>query len=193
MDLERAKAIWQREKLEFLREKSLKERAADIRRKAEELEQKFKREQKTRLTYGIICLVLMASQYDPHLPLLSNAGLGLMVLCGAAGLASYCVLRRRYRESRLELPRREYLAEQRKNLREQILVLCLNAFLLVPPAGFGLYLWQAGWSHSEAQILLIILLIVIALVSCVLALLWKIFKELLPAIREIDLELNQLE
>ena len=193
MDLERAKAVWQREKLEFLQEKPLKERAADIRRKAMEMEQKFKREQKTRLSWGIICLVLLAGQYNPHLPLLSNAGLGLMVLSLSAAFASYYVLRRRFRESRPELPRREYLAEQRKSIRGQIRVLWLNSVLLGLPALFGLFLWQAALAHSKAGVLLMIYLVVIAFALCVLAMLWKIRKKLLPVIREIDKELNESE
>jgi hypothetical protein len=120
MDLELVKAARQREKLEFLREKPLKERAADIRRKAMEMDEKFKREQKKQLSWGLVCLVLPACLYNPHLPLRSNAGLGLMVLSAAAGPAFHHVLRRRFRESRPELPRREYLAEQRKNIRERI-------------------------------------------------------------------------
>ena len=185
------KAAWQREKLEFLREKPLKERAADIRRKAMEMEQKFKLDQKKRLSWGIVCLTLMVCLYHPHSPLLSNIGLGLMVLSAAAGLASYYVLRRRFRESRPELSRREYLAEQRKNMREQILVLGLNGALLAPPAFLGLYLWQTAWSHLRAEALLVTPLIIIVFASCILAMLWKIRKELLPAIKEIDRELNR--
>jgi len=78
-------------------------------------------------------------------------------------------------------------------MREQIFVLFLNGALLGPPACFGLYLWAAAWSHSKAEALLVTLLIIIVFASCVLAMLWKIGKELLPAIKEIDRELNQSE
>ena len=191
MDLEQAKAAWAREKSEFLREKPPKERAAYIKRKAIEIDRKLKNELRIRLSLGLLCLILLAGQYDPHLPILSNVGLGMMLLFAALGLACHFILILRFRESRPELPRKEYLAEQRKMIASRIRVLRLAVAFILPPALFGLILWQATQLQSKAVIMMITNLAAITLVTGLLAVHLKIRKQLWPMIREIDQELNR--
>jgi uncharacterized membrane protein YqjE len=192
MDLEQAKAIWEREKQEFLSEMPIRERAADIMRKAEGIEKKIKADQKKQLLWGIVCLVLLASRYNPSLPLLSNIGLGILVLFAGIGLASNYVFSRRLRDSRLALPRKEYLTEQKKSVMGLVKIMRLNMVFVLPCGLTGALLWQWGQSHSKAAIILIACLVAIALICGLIAITWKIRKKLMPAIKEIDQELDQM-
>jgi hypothetical protein len=190
MDLEQVKASWQREKLRYHSEMSPRERAAGIRRKAEEMDREYRRELQKQLTLGLFCLALLAGQYR-HLSLVSSLGLGIMVVCGAIALRSHYVLKRRCRESHRELPRKEYLAEQRRKIMARIKMLRRNLSWILGPALAGFLIWQIPNAHSKFTVFLLINLAAIAGLVTVWCIRRILQKELLPILEEIDRELAE--
>jgi Na+/melibiose symporter-like transporter len=191
MDLEQVKAAWQREKLRYRSEMSPKERAAAIRRKAEELERERKRALQKQLGLGLICLVLLAGRFDRHLPLISNLGLGIMVVCGAIALGAHYVLKRRLEESHRELPREEYLADKRRKILAQIKMLRNNTTWILVPALAGFLAWQIPSAHSKFAMVVLIGLTVIVCVITIWCIRRIVKKKLLPVLEDIDRELAE--
>jgi uncharacterized protein YneF (UPF0154 family) len=189
MDLDELKAAWLEEKRAYLLEMSPKQRAAEIRRKAEETERAYNREQRKKLSWGLLGLAVLASEFRRHAPLLANVGLGIMILCGAIAIASYFILKRRFEKTRPELPRREYLTEQKAKIMTQIkLVERTMIWLLIPGfAGFALHVSASAHSRSE-----VILFVIIAMIGCLAGVLGSrriIRKKLLPMLEDIEQEL----
>jgi hypothetical protein len=193
MDLEQFKAAWQREKQQYQAEMSSEERAARIGRIAEERERKYRRDLQKQLTLGSLCLILLATQYDRHLPLVSNLGLGVMVLCGAIALGFHYVMKRRLREASRGLPREEYLAEQKEIILARIKILWGNLTWLLGPAFAGFLVWVIAGTNSKATILVFISLAIITGVITIWCIRRMIRKDLLPMIEDIDQELADLE
>ena len=191
MDLEQVKAAWQREKLRYRSEMSPKERAAAIRRKAEEMEREQKRALQKQLSLGLICLALLAGRFDRHLPLMSNLGLGIMVVCGAIALGAHYFLKRRSRESHRELPREEYLADKRRKVVARIRLLRRKTTWILVPALAGFLAWQIPRAHSKFAVVVLISLAVIVYVITVWCIGRIVKKELLPVIEDIDRELAE--
>lgn len=191
MDLDSVKAAWQKEKFDgYLFVTPLKQITSDIRRKAEQMDQKFIREQKRYITLASVGLLMLACLYDRQLPPLANIGLGIMVLCGAIALFSNYILKRRYRETRPELPRKEYLADQREKILARIRLVRRNMMWLLMPSFAGFLLWEIVQAHSKLEVLL---LVNIAVIGCIAAIWlgWRhLTKELLPVLEEIDRELT---
>ena len=190
MDLKHAKAAWQRARLEFIREKPIAERIAEIERKAEEEERKFKRDLHRQLLFGTLCLILMACGFDRRLSVFSNVGLGVMILCLAIGIGSSYVLKRRLREYHPELPDKEFLAEERGMITAKINLLRCGLRYLLPAGLLGLFFWQAFWSRTYANVLVILSIAVISYITALFFGRRKI-KELMPILEEIDQEIAE--
>jgi len=191
MDLEQVKAAWQREKLQYQAEMSPKERAAAIRRKAEEMDREHKRALQKQLALGLICLVLLAGRFDRHSPLISNLGLGIMVVCGATALGSQYVSKRGLTESHRELPREEYLANRRRKVMARIKRLRRNTTWILVPGLAGFLVWQIPSAHSKSAVLVLISLAAAASVITVWCIRRIVKKRLLPTLEKIDRELAE--
>jgi hypothetical protein len=189
MELDELKAEWLEEKRKYRLEMSPKQRAAEIRRRAEEAERAYKRDERKKISWGLVGLALLASEFRRHAPLLANVGLGIMILCGTIAIASYFILRRRFEKSRPELPRREYLAEQKAKITIQIKLVERTIMWLLMPAFAGFALHMSAQSHSNAEVLLIV---IVVMIGCAIGI-WCgrriVRKKLLPMLEDIEQEL----
>ena len=189
MELEELKAVYQQAKAAHPR-KDPHEIMLDTKRKAEERERDFKRQQRTQILCVLFCLVCMAAGYRREGPLLANAGLILMFLCLAAMLAGSVILKYRLRESHPWLPEEEFLAEQRKKIAARIALLRRNVRWFLIPAMSGLLAWQAGLSHSVQMVIALVVIVTLASAGAFWFYRWKLRTDLLPILEDIDRELE---
>jgi hypothetical protein len=190
MQLEHVKAAWQREKAAYSCEMDPKAIMADTRQKAMKVDRDFTRQQRVQIVCVLLCLGLTAAGYRREDPLLANAGLIVMLLCLALMLAGSVILRFRLKESHPELPREEYLAEQRKKIAARIALLRRNARWFLIPSLLGLLTWQTGLSHSVQMVVALVLIVTLASAGIFWFYRWKLGKELLPLLDDIDRELE---
>jgi hypothetical protein len=192
MELDDLRAAWQREKAAYFHQIDAKAIMVDTREKAMKRDRDFKRQQRTQILCGLLCLGLMATMYRREDPLLSNAGLIVMLLCFALMLASSIILKYRLRESHPWLPEEEFLDEERKKIVAQIGLLQRNAKWFFIPSILGLLAWQAGQSHSVQMVAALALIVTLASAAMFWFYRWKLRKDLLPMLEEIDRELEYL-
>jgi hypothetical protein len=190
MDLEQLKAAWQREKAAHARSIDAEAIMAETREKAMKMDQEFVRQQRVQIICGLFCLVLLASGYRREGPLLVNAGLIVMLLGLALMLAGSIILKFRLRQSHPELPREEYLAEQRKKIEARIALLRRNTRWFFIPSMAGFLMWQMGLSHSLEIAVALVILVALASAGMLWFYRWKLRKDLLPILEEIDRELS---
>jgi len=193
MDLDQLKARWLEEKRQYRLEMSPKQRAAEIMRKAEEIEKKYKRSERKKLLLGLLGLALLASQFKLHGPLAANAGIGILILCGAMALKSYFILKHRFEKSRRDLPRKEYLDDQRTKITTQIKLVERTMIWLLIPGFAGLALHLSAQSRSRLEI---ILFVIIAMIGCAAGILCGrgiVRKKLSPILEDIEQELAGLD
>jgi hypothetical protein len=190
MQLDHVKAAWQREKDAYFHEIDAKAIMADTREKAMKMDQEFARQQKVQILCGLICLGLLAAGYRREDPLLANAGLIVMLLGLALMLAGSVIMKFRLRQSHPELPHEEYLAEQRKKIEARIALLRRNARWCFIPSMAGFLMWQMGLSHSLEIAVALAIFAALASAGMFWSYRWKLRKDLLPIINEIDHELS---
>jgi FtsH-binding integral membrane protein len=190
MELEQVKAAWQREKAAYFHKVDPKAIMADTKQKAMKMDRDFKRQQRTQILCGLLCLGLMAAWYRREGPLLANAGLIVMLLCCALMLAGSIILKYRLRESHPELPREEYLAEQRKKIAARIALLRRNVRWFFIPSLLGLLTWQLGLSHSVQMVVALVIIATLVSTGAFWFYRWKLRKDLLPILDDIDRELE---
>jgi hypothetical protein len=193
MDLDKQKAKWLEEKRQYLLEMSPKQRAAEIRRKAEEIEKKYKRSEREKLWLGMLGLALLASLFRPHGPLAANAGIGILILCGAMALKSYFILKHRFEKFRRDLPRKEYLAEQRTKIITQIKLVERTMIWLLIPGFAGLALHLSAQFPSRLEIIPFVIIAIIGCAAGVLCGRKIVRKKLLPILEDIERELAGLD
>ncbi len=194
MELEQAKALW-------IRDRALMQSgvpgaahiAADTRSKVEERDRRFGREQARQLALGAVCMLLLAAQFHPRMPVLSGLGLAVMIGAGSAALCSHLRLRRRYRMSRPELPAREYLTEQRDKARHRLRVLRGNLCLLIFACLPGFLLWRLSPAPPAAQALVSVALAAAASAVAVGLYRRTLTAEILPLLADIDRELAGMD
>jgi hypothetical protein len=192
MELEELKAAWQREKATYSRKKDFKAITAETKRQVEQRDREFDRKQRTQILCGLLCLGIMATWCRRDSPLLANAGLIVMLLCLALMLAGSIILRYRQRESHPWLPEEEFLNEERTKIVARIALLRRNMMWLFIPAMSGFLTWQTMLSHSLQMV--VALVVIAAIVSAGMFWLyrWKLQKDLLPELDDIDHELEHL-
>jgi hypothetical protein len=190
MEFEELKAAWQREKAAYPCKQDFKAITAETKKKAEQRDRDFKRQQRTRVLCGLLCLGLMATFFRREGPLLANAGLIVMLLCLALMLAGSIILKYRLRESHPELPSEEYLAEERKKIEARIALLRRNATWLLIPCMSGFLTWQIALSHSAGMVVALVAIAAIASSGMLCLYRWKLRKDLLPVLEDIDRELE---
>ena len=189
MELEELKAAYQQAKAAHPR-KDPHEIMLDTKRKAEERERDFKRQQRTQILCVLFCLVCMATGYRREGPLLANAGLILMFLCLAAMLAGSVILKYRLRKSHPWLPEEEFLAEEREKIAARIALLRRNVRWFLIPALLGFVAWQAGLAHSAKMVIALVVVATLACAGIFWFYRWKLRKDLLPILDDIDRELE---
>ena len=192
MELEQVKAAWQREMATYSYKIDPQAIMADIKQKAMKRERDFNRQQRTQILCGLLCFGLMAAGYRREDPLLANAGLIVMLLCAALMLAGSVHLRYRLRKSHPELPREQFLAELRKKTEARIALLRRNVRWFFIPAILGLLAWQAWQSHSVQMVVALAVIVILAAAGIFRFYRWKLRKELLPILNDIDRELEYL-
>ena len=190
MELEHVKAAWQQEKAAYSREIDPKAIMPDTKQKAMKMDRAFARQQITQILCGLFCLGVMTAEYRREAPPLSNAGLIVMLLGLALMLAGSVILKFRLRESHPELPREEYLAEERIKIAARIALLRRNVRWFFFPSMSGLLAWQAGLSHSVRMVLALSVIVALASAGTFWFYRWKLRKDLLPILEEIDRELE---
>ena len=191
MELEQVKAAWQREKAAYPYETDPAKILADTRQQAMKRDQEFARKQRTQIICSLISLGVMARWYNPHNPPLANVGLIVMLFCFALMLAGSIILKFRLRVSHPELPRKEYLMEQRRKISARIALLRNLMTWFFIPAMLGFLFWQVALSHSIQMKIVLIILAALACVGGFLCYRWQIRRGLLPMLEEIDRELDE--
>jgi hypothetical protein len=192
MELEEVKAAWQREIADYPCEMDIEAAMADTKQKSEETDRKFARQQTTQILCGLLCLVLIATEYRRDGPLLANAGLIVMLLCFALMLAGSIILKFRLRASHPWLPEEEFLAEQRQKIVARIALLRRNVKWFLIPGMLGLLAWQAGLSHSVQMIIALAVVAAFSFAGIFWFYRWKLRKDLLPVLEDIDRDLEYL-
>ena len=189
MELEELKALYQQAKAAHPR-KDPHAIMLETKRKAEERERDFKRQQRTQILCGLFCLVCMATWYRREGPLLANAGLILMLLCLAAMLAGSIILKYRLRVSHPWLPEEEFVAEEREKIIARIALLRRNVRWFFIPSMLGFLAWQAGLSHSAQMVAALVVAAGLASAGTFWFYRWKLRTDLLPILEDIDRELE---
>jgi hypothetical protein len=189
MELEELKALYQQAKAAHPR-KDPHAIMLETKRKAEERERDFKRQQRTQILCGLFCLVCMATWYRREGPLLANAGLILMLLCLAAMLAGSIILKYRLRVSHPWLPEKEFLAEEREKIIARIALLRRNVRWFFIPSMSGLLAWQAGLSPSVPMVVAFVMIVALVSTGTFWFYRWKLRTDLLPILEDIDRELE---
>jgi hypothetical protein len=190
MQLENVKAAWQREKAAYFHEMDPRKIMADTREKAMKMDQEFARQQKVQILCGLFCLGLLAAGYRREGPVLANAGLIVMLLGFALMLAGSVIMKFRLRQSHPELPREEYLAEQRKKIEARIALLRRNARWFFIPSMAGFLMWQMGLSHSLEIAVAHVIFVALVSAGMFWSYRWNLRKDLFPILDEIDRELS---
>jgi hypothetical protein len=190
MELEQLRAAWQREKAAYFRQIDVKAIVAETKQLAMKRDRDFKRQQWTQILCGLFFLAIMATWYRREGPLLSNAGLIVMLLCLALMLAGSIILKYRLRESHPWLPEKEFLAEQRNKIAARIGLLRCNAKWLLIPCLLGLLTWQIAMSPSVLMAVALISIAAIVYAGAFWFYRWKLRKELLPMLNDIERELE---
>jgi hypothetical protein len=192
MEFEELRAAWQREKAAYPpRKVDTKAILAETLKKAEQRNREFKRQQMTQIICGLICLALMADWYQREGPLLANVGLILMLLCLALMLAGTIILRYRLRKSHPWLPEEEFLNEQREKIVARIALMRRNTMWLFIPCMLGFLTWQIELSHSVGMVVALAAIAAIATAGMLWLYRWKLRKDLLPILKDIDRDLEQ--
>lgn len=189
MELEQAKAAWQREKAAYFHEVDPKAILADTKQKAMKRHRDFNRQQMTQILCGLLCLGMMAAEYRRADPPIANAGLILMLLSLALMLAGSVILKYRLRVSHPWLPEKEFLAEERERIAARIALIRRNVWLVIP-ALFGLLAWQAGLSHSAKMVVALVVIVALGGAGAFWFYRWRLRKDLLPILEDIDRELE---
>ncbi len=189
MELEQVKAAWQREKAAYAREIDPRAIMLDTKQKARKRDREFARQQMTQILCVLLCLGMMAAGYRRADPPIANAGLIVMLLCLALMLAGSVILKYRLRVSHPWLPEKEFLAEEREKIAARIALLRRNVWLVIP-ALFGLLAWQAGLSHSAKIVVALVAIVAVAGAGAFWFYRWKLRKDLLPILEDIDRELE---
>jgi putative effector of murein hydrolase LrgA (UPF0299 family) len=190
MELEQVKAAWQREKAMYFHEVDPKAILADTKQKAMKRHRDFNRQQMTQILCGLLCLGMMASGYRRADPPISNAGLILMLLCLALMLAGSVILKYRLRVSHPWLPEKEFVAEEREKIAARIALLRRNVKWFLIPALLGFVAWQAGLAHSAKMVIALVVVATLACAGIFWFYRWKLRKDLLPILEDIDRELE---
>jgi hypothetical protein len=192
MELEQLRAAWQREKAAYFHQIDVKAIVAETKQLAMKRDRDFNRQQRTQILCGFIFLGIMATWYRREGPMISNAGLIVMLLCLAFMLAGSIILKYRLRESHPWLPEEEFLCEKRNKIVARIGLLRRNAKWLLIPCLLGFLTWQIALSHSVLMAGALIGIAAIAYAGAFLFYQWKLRKELLPMLNDIDRELEYI-
>ena len=190
MELEQVKAAWQREMAAYPCEVDQRAIMLDTMQKAKKRDREFARQQITQILCGLFCLGMLAAGYRRGDPLLAKAGLVVMLLCIALMLAGSIILKFRLRESHPELPDEEFLAEERKQIVARIALLRRNVRWFLIPALLGFLAWQAGLAHSVKMVVALAVIVTLASTGIFWFYRWKLRKDLLPILEDIDRELE---
>ena len=192
MEMENVKAAWQREKAACPVETDTQKILADTKKQALKRDLIFDCQQGLLILCGLICFGLMATWYNRQNPMLSNAGLILMILGFASMLGGIIILRQRQRISHPWLPDEAYLAEERMEITARIALFRGNLTWLLTPSVLGFLLWQLPLSHTVVMTMILITHVVLFLAGVFWLYHRKVRKELRPMFEEIDLELAEL-
>jgi hypothetical protein len=192
MDLEQVKAAWQREMAAYSCKIDAKAIMADTRQKVMKRDRDFNRQQRMQILCGLFCIGVMASWYRSEDPPLAKAGLIVMLLGLALMLAGSVIMKYRLRKSRPWLPREQFLAELRKKTEARMALLRRNIRWFLIPALLGFLSWQAGQSHSIQMVVAFVLIVILGFAGLFWFYRWKLRKDLLPLLEDIDRELEYL-
>jgi hypothetical protein len=190
MELEQVKAAWQREKAMYFHEVDPKAILADTKQKAMKRHRDFNRQQITQILCGLFCLGMLAAEYRREGPLLANAGLTVMLLGLALMLGGSVILKYRLRVSHPWLPEKEFVAEEREKIAARIALLRRNVKWFLIPALLGFVAWQAGLAHSAKMVIALVVVATLACAGIFWFYRWKLRKDLLPILEDIDRDLE---
>jgi len=190
MELEQAKAAWQREMARYSHEVDPKAILADTKQKAMKRHRDFNRQQITQILCGLFCLGMLAAEYRREGPLLANAGLTVMLLGLALMLGGSVILKYRLRVSHPWLPEKEFVAEEREKIAARIALLRRNVKWFLIPALLGFVAWQAGLAHSAKMVIALVVVATLACAGIFWFYRWKLRKDLLPILEDIDRDLE---
>jgi hypothetical protein len=193
MELERLKAALQERKFEgYLFERPVRQIALDIQRKAKSIEEK-QRIKDVQAMIGVLILVpIYFFWFDSRQPWWSQVGIGLMI--AGIALEALCFLRLylQGRRIRFDLPRENFLVEERRRLRIRIRILKREAMWCCAPMIIGVLLYFAWQIKSAIEFVICFCLLVVACGAAWWNSARKHGRELESLLNEIDQELAQI-
>jgi hypothetical protein len=193
MEFEELRAAWQRDKAAHPpRKVDTKAILAQTMKLVEQRNRDFKRQQRTQILCGLLCLGIMATWCSRDNSLLANAGLIVMIICLALMLAGSIILRYRQRESHPWLPEEAFLNEERKKIVARIALMRRNTMWLFIPCMLGFLTWQLELSHSHQMVIALLAIAAVASAGMFWLYRWKLRKDLLPMLEDIDRDLEQV-
>ncbi len=193
MELEKLKAALQERKFEgYLFERPAQQIVLDVQRRARNLEEKEKAHDIQAVIGGLALAALYFVWFDSRQPWWSNAGIALMVagtvLVAACTLSLYLPGRR----IRFDLPREEFLVQERKRLRARIRILHREGLWAWAPLIAGMLIYFASLIKSVVAFAVCVLILVIGCGAAWWFSTRRHGKALQSLLDEIELELAQL-
>jgi len=194
MELERLKAAWQEQKFEgYLFEKPPSRITADVRRKAMEMKSRNLAEDVSHVLGSMLIVGMWIFWYDSRQPLMTRAGIILLMAGIALEAIAYIAPRFRYRGERFDLPRNEFLLREKKRIEARIRLVKGSLTWLSVPMLAGCILYAASVVKNMGELL-----------SCValLAFMWgiafwvnarRVRKHLAPLLVEINWMLSEAD
>jgi len=193
MELEKLKAALNERKFEgYLFERPARQIALDIRRRAKSIEAKERAHDIQTIVGGLAMAVVFFFWFDSRQSFWSNAGIALIIagtVLVAACTASVYLPGRRVR---FDLPRQEFLAEERKRLRTRIRVLRRDGVWACTPLIAGFLLYFASYLNSIVEYAICVVVLAGACAATWWSSTHKHGKVLKSLLNEIELELAQL-
>jgi hypothetical protein len=194
MDFEKIKAALLEQDFEgYLFDTPLDQIAADIERKAEEMDRRNKREDLKRILGCILVYVCAGILYSTNMTLIGGIGVALFVLGTTLQFISYLTLHFKFREVRYDLPYKQFLEEERKRILARISALKLITSLYLVPIALGIILYGYPKMFYGTGLIVLIAAVVIAVIGTVLQGRRRIHKYLMPYLVEVDGEIAKID
>jgi hypothetical protein len=194
MDFEKIKAAWQQQPFEgYLSETGPSRVAADVRRKALELNSRHAAEDALRVLGAIFMVGILVFLYDSRQPPLAQAGMILLMIGIVLEGLAHLWMHFRYRGPRYDLPRNDFLLRQRNKLQARIELSKASLTWLSVPMLTGCILYLASVVRTLGQFSLIAAAIAIVWAILIRTNSKRIRKRLIPLLDAINQKLAEIE
>jgi hypothetical protein len=191
MELEDLNTAWKNQKFEgYLFDKTASEIASDIRRKSRAMRWKNIRRDAMEILVGIFCIAAFGLLVESSQPPLARAGAILMTAGVTGNVIAFLAFRYRYRHRRYDLRWRKILERERRKIIARIRLMRGYTTWHAAPLVAGFILYTASYGPSLSEWLMEIGVIALVGGYSHLSNRWRIRRQLLPLLAEIDRELT---